>query len=136
MTTQDESAPSEFPSRSTRARLAWMEMCAIVRGLVAQANREAGETVLCDDGTAPANELVIRLQDGQGFKLVFDQEQSRVICEFPHYPNFNRALEISARADAHKGKAIWTDLRTGAPVGNEEIAGNLVRNLLIMTSDS
>ncbi len=131
----EESGPSPFQSWSTRGRLSWIQLCGRVRGLVAQANREAGETVLCDDLTASGTELEIHLQDGHSFKLQFDPARNRVICEFPHCPSFNRALELSAKAGSQASKDVWKDLQTGAAASNEEIAGNLVRNLLIMTND-
>ena len=136
MTGYEEPVPSGSESRSTRGMLSWIELCGSVRGLVAQANREAGETVLCDDLTDPATELVIYLLDGHGFKLQFEAEQNRVMCNFPLSPQFNRTLELSANAETKKGKAVWTDRRTGLPASHDELAGDLVRNLLIMTSDT
>lgn len=131
----DRSGSSPFQFRSTRARLAWDELCRRVRALVAQTNREAGESVLWDDVTTPATALVIQLQDGHGFKAVFDPKLNRVRCEFPRSPQFNRTLELAARVESPQGKGVWTDLRTGASVSHDEIAGDLVRNLLIMTND-
>ena len=131
----EKSGSSPFQSRSTRGRLAWIELCGRVRSLVVLANREAGETVLCDDLTAPATELTIHLPDGHGFDLQFDPDRNRVVCEFPHCPQFNRTLELSANAGSQVGKVTWTDLRTGAAASHDEIAGDLVRNLLIMTND-
>lgn len=112
-----------------------MELCDRVRALVAQANREAGETVLRKHSNAEGTELVIRLQDGHGFKLNFDSGRSLVTCEFPHCPGFNRTLVLSSTAEAPRGNAVWIDPMTGRQTGEDEIAGDLVRNLLIMTSD-
>jgi hypothetical protein len=131
----EEPRSSPFHSRPTQGRLFWTELCGRVRGLVAQTNREAGETVLCDDLTASGTELAIQLQDGHSFKLQFDSARNRVVCEFPHCSNFNRTLELSAKVGSRTSKEVWTDLQTGATASNEEIAGNVVRNLLIMTND-
>ncbi len=132
----EELLSSSFPFRPTRSRQAWIELCAGVHELVAQTNREARETILLDDWNAASTELAVLLQDGHSFRLDFDPLRSRVECRFPHSPNFNRALEFSAFAETKHGRAVWNDLRTGAAANCDELAGELVRNLLIMTSDS
>ncbi|MDE3164053.1 MAG: hypothetical protein KGL64_12400 [Acidobacteriota bacterium] len=136
MARHDFPGSSLIRSRSTRGSLFWVDLCTCVRRLVAQTNRSAGETVLCDERTSPTEELLVHLPYGPGFKLAFVPERDRVMCEFPHCPNFNRKLELSANTQSHSSKAVWTDLQTGLPVSNDELAGDLVRNLLIMTSDT
>ena len=132
----DFPGPTLLRSRSTRGSFFWVNLCTSVRTLVAQTNGSAGETVLCDELASRTAELLIHLPYGPGFKLAFDAEQNRVMCEFPHCQRFNRVLELSSTAEFVNCKAVWTDLQTGLPASNDELAGDLVRNLLIMTSDT